>query len=102
LERKKERYFLQRLIACGCQDPVFDERFAPFINDVSLRILLIAKLLCDMKAKVSTLKQLVFMEIHMDMPPFLSINSNQNLILCKTIYSLVKIAREFYKKLIEI
>jgi hypothetical protein len=38
----------------------------------------------------------------MEVPPGLDVNSNQTLILHKTIYCLVQSSREFYKKLIEI
>jgi hypothetical protein len=50
---KRNETFLQRVVACGySQVPGVDlnESFAPDINDVSLRILLIAKLVWNMKA----------------------------------------------------
>jgi hypothetical protein len=49
---KQNRTFTARLVACGySQIPGidFNESFAPVINDVSFRIMLIAKLIWDLE-----------------------------------------------------
>jgi hypothetical protein len=66
-----------------------------------------AKLAWNMKAKIINIEAIFLHgnlhgEVYMDVLPGLKVNSSQKLVLWKTINSLVQIAREFYKKLIEV
>jgi hypothetical protein len=83
----------------------FSEIFAPVLNDVSFRIMLIAKLAWNMTCTVVDIKTEFLHgdldeEIYMEVPKGLEIENNKKLILRKTIYVLVQSARNFYEKLI--
>jgi Reverse transcriptase (RNA-dependent DNA polymerase) len=90
-------------VACGySQVPGvdFQESFAPVINDVTFRILLVMMLTWNLKAKVvdietaflhGDLKETIYMEI----PKGMEASVDACLILNKTIYGLVQNAREF-------
>jgi hypothetical protein len=105
---KRNGIFRARLVACGySQVPGvdFQESFAPVINDVTFRILLIMMLTWNLKGKIvdietaflhGNLKETIYMEI----PKGMEANENECLILKKTIYGLIQSAREFYKKLV--
>ena len=105
---KRNGVFRARLVACGySQVPGvdFQESFAPVINDVTFRILLITMLTWKLTAKVvdietaflhGDLKETIYMEI----PKGMKAEDNECLILNKTIYGLVQSAREFYNKLV--
>jgi hypothetical protein len=105
---KRNGIFRARLVAFGySQVPGvdFQESFAPVINDVTFRILLIMMLTWNLKGKIvdietafldGNLKETIYMEISKGMKA----NENECLILKKTIYGLVQSAREFYKKLV--
>jgi Reverse transcriptase (RNA-dependent DNA polymerase) len=81
-------------VACGySQVPGvnFQESFAPVINDVTFRILLVMMLTWNLKAKVvdietvflhRDLKETVYIEI----PNGMNVNNDECLILNKTIY----------------
>jgi Reverse transcriptase (RNA-dependent DNA polymerase) len=99
-------------VACGySQVPgvYFQESFAPVMNDVTFRILLVMMLIWKLKAKVvdietaflhGDLKETIYMEI----PKGMEGNIDECLILNKTIcglvQGLVQSAREFYNKLV--
>ena len=77
------------------------------INDVSFRIMLVAKLIWNLKASIidvetaflhGNLKE----EIYMNAPPGLNVDPTKCLKLKRTIYGLVQSAREFYKKLTDV
>jgi Reverse transcriptase (RNA-dependent DNA polymerase) len=105
---KRNRIFRARLVACGySQIPGvdFQESYAPVINDMTFRILLITMLTWNLSGKVidikraflhGNLKETIFMEI----PKGMDSNKNECLILKKNIYGLVQSAREFYNKLV--
>jgi Reverse transcriptase (RNA-dependent DNA polymerase) len=96
------------LVACGYSlvpRVNFQESFAPVINDVTFRILLVMMLTWNLKAKVvvietaflhGDLKETIYMEI----PKGMEASVDECLILNKTIYGLVQSAREFYNKLV--
>jgi hypothetical protein len=82
----------------------FNESFAPVINDVRFRIMLIAKLIWNLEASIvdmetSFLHSELQEEIYMNIPEGMSYDSKHCLLLKKTIYGFVQSAREFYKKL---
>ena len=107
---KRNGIFRARLVACGySQIPGidFNESFAPVINDVSFRIMLIAKLIWNLKGCIIDVETAFLHgelkeEIYMNIPEGMNIDSNNCLLLTKTIYGLVQSAREFYKKLISV
>jgi Reverse transcriptase (RNA-dependent DNA polymerase)/gag-polypeptide of LTR copia-type/Zinc knuckle len=107
---KRNGVFRARLVACGySQVPGVDftESFAPVLNDVSFRLMLIAKLVWDMTSTVVDIETAFLHgdldeEIYMDVPMGLSTEPNKKLLLRKTIYGLVQSARKFYKKLIDV
>jgi hypothetical protein len=105
---KRNGIFHARLVACGySQVPGvdFQESFAPVINDVTFRILLIMMLTWNLKGKIVDIKT-AFLHgklketIYMEIPKGMEANENECLILKKTICGLVQSAREFYKKLV--
>jgi len=107
---KRNGVFRARLVACGySQVPGVDftESFAPVLNDVSFRLMLIAKLVSDMTSTVVDIETAFLHgdldeEIYMDVPMGLSTDPNKKLLLRKTIYGLVQSARKFYEKLIDV
>jgi hypothetical protein len=86
---KKNGIFRARLVACGySQVPGidFNESFAPVLNDVNLRIMLIAKLLWNMTCTVVDIETAFLNgdldeEIYMEVPKGLAIKDNKKLIL---------------------
>jgi hypothetical protein len=105
---KRNGIFQARLVACGySQVPGinFSESFAPVLNDVSFRIMLIAKLVWNMTCSVVDIETAFLHgdldeEIYMEAAKGLAIKDNKRLILRNTIYGLVQSARKFYEKLI--
>ncbi len=105
---KRNGVFRARLVACGySQIPGvdFNESFAPVVNDVSFRIMLIAKLIWDLQASIVDVETAFLHgdlqeEIYMSIPEGMNQDSNTCLLLRKTIYGLVQSAREFYNKLL--
>ena len=101
---KRNGVFRAQLVACGySQVPGvnFNDSFAPIVNHVSFRVLLIAKIVWKLKARIinvetaflhGDLKEEIFMEI----PPGMEASKDECLILKKTIYGLVQSARQFY------
>jgi hypothetical protein len=105
---KRNGIFRARLVAYGdIQVPGIDfsESFAQFLNDVSFRIMLIAKFVWNMTCSVVDIETVFFHgdldeEIYMEVPKVLEIKNNKKLILRKTIYGLFQSTRKFYEKLI--
>jgi hypothetical protein len=85
----------------------FSERFAPVLNDVSFRIMLIVKLIWDMTCSVVDIETAFLHgdldeDVYMEVPKGLEIEHNKKLMLRKIIYGLVQSARKFYEKLINV
>jgi hypothetical protein len=85
----------------------FSESFAPVLNDVNFRIMLIAKLVWGMTSTVVDIETAFLHgeldeEIYMEVPKGLEIEHNKKFMLKKTIYGLVQSARKFYEKLINL
>jgi hypothetical protein len=97
-------------VACGySQVPGidFNESFAPVMNDVSFRIMLMAKLIWNMTCSVADIETAFLHgdldeEIYMEVPKGLAIEDNKKLILRKTIYGLFQITWKFNEKLINV
>ena len=95
-------------MACGySQIPGvdFQKSYAPIVNDVTFRILLVTMLTWNLIGKVidietaflhCDLKETIFMEISKGMEA----NKDECLILMKVICGLVQFAREFHNKLV--
>jgi hypothetical protein len=102
---KRNGTFRAILVACGhSQIPGidFNESFALVNNDISFRIMLIAKLIWNLEAIIIGLETAFLhgklqQEIYMNIPEGMSYDSKHCLLLTKTIYGLVQSAREFYK-----
>jgi Reverse transcriptase (RNA-dependent DNA polymerase) len=99
---KRNGVFRARLVACGySQIPGidFNESFAPVINDVSFRIMLISKLIWNLKACVID-KETAFLhgdlqeEIYMNIPE--GMNSNPILMIVCSM-DLFKVQENFIK-----
>jgi Reverse transcriptase (RNA-dependent DNA polymerase) len=105
---KQNGVFQARLVACGysqIHEIDFSESFAPVINNISIQIMLIAKLVWNLKAcnidvETAFLHGKLKEEINMNVPQDMKSEPNNCLLLTKTIYGLVQSAREFYKILI--
>jgi hypothetical protein len=75
---KRNRAFRARLVACGySQVPGVDftESFASVLNDVSFRLMLISKLVCDITSTVVDIETAFLhgnldKEIYMDVPMY--------------------------------
>ena len=98
---KRKGVFRARLLACGYSRVPgvdFQESFAPVINDVTFRILLVMMLTWNLNAKVVNIKT-AFLHgdlketIYMEIPKGMKANDNEFLILNKIIYGLVQSAR---------
>jgi hypothetical protein len=68
----------------------FSKRFAPVLNDVSFRIMLISKLVWDMTCSVVGIETAFLHgnsneEVYMEVPKFLEIKDNKNS-YCKRLY----------------
>ena len=108
---KRNGIFRARLVACGYSQIAgidYDENFAPVINDVTYRILLIVKILWQLEGVIVDVEaaflhgDLDGREIYMDAPEGLNAKDGECVLLQKTIYGLVQSARQFYKKLVKI
>ena len=94
---KRNGVFHARLVTYGySQVPGvdFNESFAPVINHVNVKILLIAQLVWKMKYTIIDIETdflhgKLDEEIYMDIPSGLNVDSNKKLISQKIIYGLV-------------
>jgi Reverse transcriptase (RNA-dependent DNA polymerase) len=76
----------------------FNKNFAPVINDVSFRVMLIIKLIRGLQATIIDVETAFLQEdIYRYIPDGLDSNRNECLRLKKTIYGLVQSARELFK-----
>jgi hypothetical protein len=105
---KRNGVFRARLVACGYSQISgigFKNSIAPVVNNVSFRIMLVAKVIWDLKERIVNVK-MAFLhndlqeEIYMNTPEGLLQDSKSCLLLKKTIYELVQSSREFYIKLL--
>ena len=104
-EIKREGKYRARLVACGYSQISgvnFHQVSSTVVNDVTFRIVLIAKLIMKLDSyqfDVETAFLLVELEeeIYMECPPGMKAHSDECLRLWKCIYGLVQAARQFYK-----
>ena len=108
---KRNGVFRARLVACGySQIPGIDftENYAPVINDVTWRIMIVAMLLWDLKGilidvECAFLEGELEEEVYMECPKGLEGVDNREdcLKLEKSIYGLVQSARQWWKKFVK-
>jgi len=84
----------------------FNESYAPVINDVSFRVMLIIKLIRGLQASIVDVETAFLHgnlqeEIYMKIPEGMNVKNDSCLRLKRTIYGLVQSAREFYRKLVD-
>ena len=83
----------------------FNESFAPVINNVSFRIMLIAKVMWGLQASTIDVET-AFLHGKLSEEIYINAPNGMNIEICKclrvkeTIYLFVQSARKFYKKLI--
>jgi hypothetical protein len=93
IQSKKKWDFPCKTVAYGyiqVQGIDFDESFAPIMNDVRFRIMLITKLVWDMTCTVVDIEAAFLHgyldeEIYMEVPKGLTISENKKIILLKTL-----------------
>ena len=96
-------------MTCGySQIPGVDheENYAPVVNDVTYRILIICIILFKLQAKIVDVETTflhgdINVEIYMDCPEGIEHTPDECVILNHSIYGLVQSARLFFKKLIK-
>ena len=106
---KRNGVFRARLVACGySQIPGVDytENFAPVVNDITYRIMLIGSIVWGLKniiidVETAFLHGELEEEIFMDCPEGFDHEKDECLRLNKTIYGLVQSARQFFKILVK-
>ena len=108
---KRDGTFRARIVACGySQIPGvdFSDNYAPVVNDITFRMLLIVLIFFALSAKIAdvetaflygTLEEEIFMECPPGMP---EAQEDEVLLLQKCIYGLVQAARQYNKKMVEI
>lgn len=110
-DQKKSGVFRARLVACGySQVPGVDftENYSPVVNDVTVRILLVAMIVLQLSATIVDVETAFLYgeleeEVYMENPDGLEdSNEDEALLLTSTIYGLVQSARQYYKKACDI
>ena len=104
---KRNGTFRARLVACGySQVPGIDfqEIYAPVINDVSYRIILIIMIVMKLDAKIVDIETAFLhgdldVEQYMERPKGLNAKDDEALLLLQSIYGLTQSARQFWKKI---
>ena len=109
---KRNGIFRARLVACGYSQIAgidFTEHYAPVVNDVTWRILLITKLVLRLDAKIADVETAFLHgdlnpgeEIYMECPDGIGAKPDEVVLLQQTIYGLVQSARQFYLKTVKI
>ena len=113
---KRNGVYRARLVACGYSQIAgvdFVENYAPVVNDVSYRIMLVLMLLLKLDGKVvdvetaflhGTLEEDIYMDSPKGLGEYLEeeIGDDECVQLLKSIYGLVQAARQWWKKLTDI
>ena len=111
-EIKRSGIFRSRLVACGySQVPGVDftEFYSPVVNDVTIRILLVAEIVWKLVSRLIDVETAFLHgelaegeEIYMECPDGMSREEWECLMLLKTIYGLVQAARAFFKRYLKV
>jgi len=104
-EIKRDGKFRARLVACGYSQVHgvdYNQVFSPVVNDVTFRIMLIAKMMWKLDSYQFDVETAFLLgdleeEIYMECPPGMNSHWDECLRLWKCIYGLVQAARQFYK-----
>jgi hypothetical protein len=104
---KRNGVFRARLVACGySQVPGVDfkESFSPVIHDATFRLMIIIEMILKLRSKIMDIETAFLNgdleeEIYMEAPDGLDCESDECVLLLKSIYGLVQSARQFYLKL---
>ena len=107
---KRNGRFRARLVACGySQIPGIDftESYAPVIQDITWRILVIIMISKEYEALIADVETAFLHgdleeEIYMDCPPGFDGQPDECMLLKKAMYGLVQAARQYYLKFIEV
>ena len=107
---KRDGRFRARLVACGySQVPGIDfqNSYAPTINDVTWRILLVLMVLKNYEGRVVDVETAFLYgeleeDIYMENPPGLGNSADECVKLEKAIYGLVQAARQYYKFFVKV
>ena len=110
-EIKRNGIFRPRLVACGYSQITgidFTESYAPVINNVTWRILIVAKMIWNLKAKIVDVETAFLHgdldeEIYMEAPEGLGLDRDKECVLLeKSIYGLVQAARMYFLKFMKV
>ena len=111
-EIKRNGVFRARLVACGySQVPGVDftETHAPVVNDITVRVLLIAWMIWKFYAMIGDVETAFLHgilkrgeELYMDCPEGMESEDDECLMLMRTIYGLVQSARAYFKKFVQV
>jgi len=109
-KEKRNGVFRARLVACGYSQVAgidFSENFAPVVNDITYRILLIILIVLRLEGKLIDVETAFLYgnleeEIYMDCPEGMITDGDECLLLLQSIYGLVQAARQWWKKLVTI
>ena len=102
---KRDGRFRARLVACGYSQVGgidFTQVFSPVVNDVTFRIMLIAKMIWKLDSMMFDVETAFLLgnldeEIFMQCPPGMVAQDDECLQLLKSMYGLVQAARQFWK-----
>ena len=102
---KRDGRFKARLVACGYSQiggVDFTQVFSPVVNDVTFRIMLLAKMIWKLASYLFDVETAFLLgeleeELYMDCPPGLECEEDDCVLLHKSIYGLVQAARQFNK-----
>ena len=106
---KRDGRFRARLVACGyTQIPGVDftSTYAPVINDITWRILIILKIVRKLDARIIDVETAFLLgeldeEIYMEVPPGYEKEDDDVMKLLKSVYGLAQAARQYYKRFIK-
>jgi len=107
---KRDGTYRARIVACGySQIPGVDftDNYAPVVNDVTWRIMVIAMLIWGLDAIIIDVETAFLYgnleeEIYMDLPEGMEGTAEECLLLLKSLYGLVQAARQWWKKFVAI
>lgn len=107
---KRNGTYRARLVACGYSQIAgidFSENYAPVINDITWRILIVAMLVWRLDASIVDVETAFLHgdleeDIYMNCPEGMDSTEQECLHLLKSIYGLVQAARQWWKKFVKV